>query len=132
MLILHKKESDKMEKEKLPQYVIDEIEKTKNGIIIKNDKPFIIYQMLYKYHDYKLSKKTTEWLRTGKNEEKLIKAIMNGYEVEKEQLYYIKLFDEIWCFFNVSDKGDVIGTNGKYQNEYYQTKFTLEEIKQID
>ncbi|EGO8565716.1 DUF1642 domain-containing protein [Enterococcus faecalis] len=53
-----------------------------------------IGRQLERYYDEEysfLTEKIESWLTVPKNKVKLMSAIDNGYEVEKEQLYYVKL-----------------------------------------
>ncbi|EOG81862.1 hypothetical protein SQ1_03297, partial [Enterococcus faecalis EnGen0211] len=57
-----------------------------------------IGRQLERYYDEEysfLTEKIESWLTVPKNKVKLMSAIDNGYEVEKEQLYYVK-FDILY------------------------------------
>ncbi|MBC1388632.1 DUF1642 domain-containing protein, partial [Listeria innocua] len=54
-----------------------------------------------------------------------------GYEVEKEQLYYVKLIDQATGYLNVRRDG-CKSLNNSVQNDIFKTKFTEAEIKAID
>ncbi|EDN8187241.1 DUF1642 domain-containing protein [Listeria monocytogenes] len=55
----------------------------------------------------------------------------DGYEVEKEPLYYVKLIDQANGYLNV--RGDWCRyMSNNVQNEIFKTKFTESEIKAMD
>ncbi|EAC8158080.1 DUF1642 domain-containing protein [Listeria monocytogenes] len=62
--------------------------------------------------------------------ETLIK-MRNGYEVEKEQLYYVKLIDQATGYLNVRSDG-CKSLNNSVQNDIFKTQFTEADIKAID
>ncbi|WP_322961379.1 DUF1642 domain-containing protein [Listeria monocytogenes] len=73
-----------------------------------------------------------EWLQNNNdNQELLARAWMDGYEVEKEPLYYVRFFDGGLGFLNVYFNG-VRLLSCHLGSEGYKTKFTESEIKNID
>lgn len=70
------------------------------------------------------------------NQWKLLQALEWGYEVEKEQLYYILFgdydtFNNSESFLNL-DRGDnTLFVTGRDEDEDYKTKFTMDEIKSL-
>ncbi|EAE3857490.1 DUF1642 domain-containing protein [Listeria monocytogenes] len=73
------------------------------------------------------------WLiSSADNQELLARAWMDGYEVEKEPLYYIKAIDSYSGYVNLNLKTGTytMSTNGEFDG--YKTKFTESEIKNID
>ena len=119
-----------MEKEKLPQFVIDELKKYDNNIYRYNKERMLLIHDIYEaYIDEEFPKNVDTWLRREENRKKLIRALVNGYEVEKEQLYYVKLID--------SEKGYLNELNGKYflstkHSNIFKVKFTKNKIKEIN
>ncbi|EFR8994881.1 DUF1642 domain-containing protein [Listeria monocytogenes] len=62
--------------------------------------------------------------------ETLIK-MQDGYEIEKEPLYYVKFIDHASAYLNVHyDNHKVVGSNG--ETSEYKTRFTEAEIKTMD
>ncbi|ECJ9371239.1 DUF1642 domain-containing protein [Listeria innocua] len=60
-----------------------------------------------------------------------LNKMRNGYEVEKEPLYYVKLIDQATGYLNV--RNDVRRSmSNSVQNEIFKTKFTESEIKAMD
>ncbi|MBC2134022.1 DUF1642 domain-containing protein [Listeria innocua] len=73
-----------------------------------------------------------EWLQNNNdNQELLARAWMDGYEVEKEPLYYVKLIDQATGYLNVRNDGRRSLSNS-VQNDGFKTKFTESEIKAMD
>ncbi|HGI6637507.1 TPA: DUF1642 domain-containing protein [Listeria monocytogenes] len=73
-----------------------------------------------------------EWLiSSADNQELLARAWLDGYEVEKEPLYYVRFFDGGLGFLNVYFNG-VRLLSCHLGSEGYKTKFTESEIKNID
>ncbi|WP_211088607.1 DUF1642 domain-containing protein [Listeria innocua] len=73
-----------------------------------------------------------EWLQNNNdNQELLARAWMDGYEVEKEPLYYVKLIDQATGYLNVRNDGRRSLSNS-VQNDVFKTKFTESEIKAMD
>ncbi|MBC1378071.1 DUF1642 domain-containing protein [Listeria innocua] len=73
-----------------------------------------------------------EWLQNNNdNQELLARAWLDGYEVEKEPLYYVKLIDQATGYLNVRNDGRRSMSNS-VQNEIFKTKFTESEIKAMD
>lgn len=75
----------------------------------------------------------SKWFKT--NGDLLIDALANGYEVEKEQLYYVKfdiLYLQKYLVKNVETNQFYLSNNEKVVGNYEQVKFTEQEIKSID
>ncbi|EKZ1184356.1 DUF1642 domain-containing protein, partial [Listeria monocytogenes] len=88
---------------------------------------------LLDYEDSDMSAEMYEWLiSSADNQELLARAWLDGYEVEKEPLYYIKAIDSYSGYVNLNLKTGTytMSTNGEFDG--YKTKFTESEIKNID
>ncbi|EAD9070448.1 DUF1642 domain-containing protein [Listeria monocytogenes] len=73
-----------------------------------------------------------EWLQNNNdNQELLARAWMDGYEVEKEPLYYVKLIDQATGYLNVRNDGRR-SLSDSVQNDIFKTQFTEAEIKAMD
>ena len=75
----------------------------------------------------------SKWFKT--NGDLLIDALANGYEVEKEQLYYVKfdiLYLQKYLVKNVETDQFYLSNNEKVVGNYEQVRFTEQEIKAID
>lgn len=98
-----------------------------------------IGRQLERYYDEEysfLTGKIESWLTVPKNKVKLMSAIDNGYEVEKEQLYYVDFMND----GDVHKRLILDHENGKYNIVDWsdnliglvQEIFTEQEIKAID
>ncbi|EKN1418079.1 DUF1642 domain-containing protein [Enterococcus faecalis] len=92
-----------------------------------------IGRQLERYYDEEysfLTEKIESWLTVPKNKVKLMSAIDNGYEVEKQQLYYV--FDTTTKQYLGVDK--VLNKTFwlSSQNSGARTPLTEQEIKAID
>ncbi|HAC2218637.1 TPA_asm: DUF1642 domain-containing protein [Listeria monocytogenes] len=73
------------------------------------------------------------WLiSSADNQELLARAWMDGYEVEKEPLYYIKAIDSYSGYVNLNLKTGTYTMSTNREFDGYKTKFTESEIKNID
>ncbi|EPE9473503.1 DUF1642 domain-containing protein, partial [Listeria monocytogenes] len=73
-----------------------------------------------------------EWLTsTADNQELFARAWLDGYEVEKEPLYYVQLIDHATGYLNVHyDNQKLVGSNDEASE--YKTQFTESEIKAMN
>ncbi|EKM3357806.1 DUF1642 domain-containing protein [Listeria monocytogenes] len=78
-----------------------------------------------------LDRKMRGWLWETSNQELFARAWIEGYEIEKEPLYYVRFFDGGLGFLNVYFNG-VRLLNCHLRSEGYKTKFTESEIKNMD
>ncbi|EAH2476594.1 DUF1642 domain-containing protein [Listeria monocytogenes] len=71
------------------------------------------------------------WLWETSNQELFARAWMDGYEVEKEPLYYVQLIDHATGYLNVHyDNQKLVGSNDEASE--YKTQFTESEIKAMN
>ncbi|WP_270992986.1 DUF1642 domain-containing protein [Listeria seeligeri] len=84
------------------------------------------------YGDSDMPYEMYNWLTfSDENQELFARAWLDGYEVEKEPLYYVKLIDQANGYLNV--RGDWCRyMSNNVQNEIFKTKFTESEIKAMD
>ncbi|EKP1420306.1 DUF1642 domain-containing protein [Listeria monocytogenes] len=86
---------------------------------------------LLDYEDSDMSDEMYEWLiSSADNQELLARAWLDGYEVEKEPLYYVHFLEGIGGYLNMRYDG-LMRTNGKDQDDEYKTQFTEAEIKSM-
>ncbi|EJH0270308.1 DUF1642 domain-containing protein [Listeria monocytogenes] len=72
------------------------------------------------------------WLiSSADNQELLARAWLDGYEVEKEPLYYVKLIDQATGYLNVRNDGRR-SLSDSVQSDIFKTQFTEAEIKAMD
>ncbi|TYT94604.1 DUF1642 domain-containing protein [Listeria monocytogenes] len=109
---------------KVPQCVADWISHR------KQEGYNLIWSISYENND--MPDEVYEWLTsTADNQELFARAWLDGYEVEKEPLYYVKLIDQATGYLNVRNDGRRSMSNS-VQNEIFKTKFTESEIKAMD
>ncbi|MCE8228199.1 DUF1642 domain-containing protein [Listeria monocytogenes] len=79
-----------------------------------------------------LDENVYDWIMENNNEngELLARAWLDGYEVEKEPLYYVHFLEGIGGYLNMRYDG-LMRTNGKDQDDEYKTQFTEAEIKSM-
>ncbi|EPF1982468.1 DUF1642 domain-containing protein [Listeria monocytogenes] len=84
------------------------------------------------YDDSDMPYEMYEWLTsTTDSQEIFARAWLDGYEVKKEPLYYVKLIDNATGYLNVYyDNAKVVGSNDGANG--YKTQFTESEIKAMD
>ncbi|MBC2263730.1 DUF1642 domain-containing protein [Listeria booriae] len=76
------------------------------------------------------SESVGEWI--ANNFAKFISAVLGGYEVEKEPLYYVKFVDSDVGYLNISTKNGTAGVYDFVGTRDCKTQFTESEIKAID
>ncbi|NVS60373.1 DUF1642 domain-containing protein, partial [Listeria monocytogenes] len=87
---------------------------------------------LLDYEDSDMSAEMNDWLSSeDSNQELLMRAWLDGYEVEKEPLYYVKLIQGISGYLNVRNDGMQF-LNSRGQIAELKTRFTEKEIKAMD
>ncbi|HDI3411956.1 DUF1642 domain-containing protein [Listeria monocytogenes] len=108
----------------VPQFVADWISRCKQ-------KGYDLFLSI-DYDDSDMPYEMYNWLTfSDENQEILARAWLDGYEVEKEPLYYVRFFDGGLGFLNVYFNG-VRLLSCHLGSEGYKTKFTESEIKNID
>ncbi|MCV3324955.1 DUF1642 domain-containing protein [Pediococcus pentosaceus] len=124
------KELDEPKKVVIPQFVADWIAEAKSYYINDVDSLGIVYWICNHCTD---TESNYEWLKNIDNQKLLLNAIANGYEVEKESKYYVK----IKCFVS-SDNTLYVNRNnargdffleGKKQTPSFNTTFTKSYLK---
>ncbi|MEB7428367.1 DUF1642 domain-containing protein [Enterococcus faecalis] len=122
-------ELDEPKKVVLPKIADDFIEE---GLSMGSDKVDIIGSAV----SFSSAMPTAEfsmWFK--KHGELLIDALANGYEVEKEPLYYVVfdiLHSQKYLVKNVETNQFYLSNNEKVVGNYEQVRFTEQEIKDID
>ena len=90
---------------------------------------------MWEMYEYEYPK-VFDWVLEDGNDEILMKAFANDYEVEKETLYKVSSNDNssgFWFLTKDNDGKVVIGTNEDYFNsEWESIKLTEKEIKDYD
>lgn len=96
-----------------------------------------IGRQLERYYDEEysfLTEKIESWLTVPKNKVKLMSAIDNGYEVEKEQLYEVVFMEADGERYLLAELGEsYFEIIPESENDGYRSQwFTEQEIKSID
>ncbi|EAG0781827.1 DUF1642 domain-containing protein [Listeria monocytogenes] len=87
---------------------------------------------LLDYEDSDMSAEMYEWLiSSADNQELLARAWLDGYEVEKEPLYYVQLITIFFGYLNVRNDGR-LSLSDSVQNDIFKTQFTEAKIKEMD
>ncbi|AQP59578.1 DUF1642 domain-containing protein [Listeria monocytogenes] len=85
------------------------------------------------YESSCMPEEVTEWMENcHENQELFARAWLDGYEVEQEPLYYVKLGDSGLDYLNVDERTEKKHVSNKEQSPNFRVKFTEKEIKAID
>ncbi|EHO6906640.1 DUF1642 domain-containing protein [Listeria monocytogenes] len=114
---------------KVPQFVADWYEQHRHKL------EYSIWGYIYDWDDQDCESDFYDFMKNDnlKPVETLIK-MKDGYEVEKEPLYYVKFVDANngnKCYLNVRSDG-CKSLNNSVQNDIFKTQFTEAEIKEMD
>ncbi|EAE1530084.1 DUF1642 domain-containing protein [Listeria monocytogenes] len=84
------------------------------------------------YDDSDMPYDIFEWLNpTADNQELFARAWMDGYEVEKEPLYYVRFINNCSGYLNVRND-ERRSLSDSVQNDIFKTQFTEAEIREMD
>ncbi|ELT0464582.1 DUF1642 domain-containing protein [Listeria monocytogenes] len=109
---------------KVPQCVADWISHR------KQEGYNLIWSISYENND--MPDEVYEWLTsTADNQELFARAWLDGYEVEKEPLYWVQLIEGVSGYLNVRNDG-IQFINSSGQTAELKTRFTESEIKAMD
>ncbi|ENI8432026.1 DUF1642 domain-containing protein [Listeria monocytogenes] len=109
---------------KVPQFVADWISRCKQ-------KGYDLSWSI-NYDDSDMPYDIFEWLNpTADNQELFARAWMDGYEVEKEPLYYVQLITNSLGYLNVRNDGRR-SLSDSVQNDIFKTQFTEAKIREMD
>lgn len=109
---------------KVPQFVADWISRR------RQEGYNLIWSISYENND--MPDEMYEWLTsTADNQELFARAWLDGYEVEKEPLYWVQLIEGASGYLNVRNDG-IQFINSSGQTAELKTRFTEKEIKAMD
>ncbi|EAF5273328.1 DUF1642 domain-containing protein [Listeria monocytogenes] len=109
---------------KVPQFVADWISRR------RQEGYNLIWSISYENND--MPDEMYEWLTsTADNQELFARAWLDGYEVEKEPLYYVQLITNSLGYLNVRNDGRR-SLSDSVQNDIFKTQFTEAKIKEMD
>lgn len=130
---------DESEKVIIPQFVADEFDYNKNPYWEVDEARMVAHILRCAFGDEAKPSEFLDWVR--ENPEDYVMAVKNGYEIEREKLYYVKLpntnseSEHLYlaqgnltrdCWFNSRlERLD-------YEADVCKHKFTEQEIKLID
>lgn len=123
-------ELEELERVKIPRFVAEFIDINKrNGALIGN-----VLEPGYP------TKEVEKWLyQSSKHSDHVKKQYLffkawmeDDYEIEEEQLYYVKLYDFVAGYLNLTVESGTYFVADKKQTDAYKTKFTEQEIKAYD
>ncbi|EGO2676764.1 DUF1642 domain-containing protein [Enterococcus faecalis] len=129
------KELEVQEKAIVPKFVAIELDKLKDKYLTLRDLYTGDVNWLNNGTFYLEGKELELAKWVNKNETTFEYAWIHGYEVEKEQLYYVKfdiLYLQKYLVKNVETDQFYLSNNEKVVGNYEQVKFTEQEIKAID
>ncbi|HBB5318404.1 TPA: DUF1642 domain-containing protein [Listeria monocytogenes] len=122
----------KVELVKVPQFAADAIRilKEKRGDDLATSIDYKLYTEQF-VRKWSFDERIRGWLQYASNQELFVRAWMDGYEVEKEPLYYVQLIDHATGYLNVHyDNQKLVGSNDEASE--YKTQFTESEIKAMN
>ncbi|HAA9000832.1 TPA_asm: DUF1642 domain-containing protein [Listeria monocytogenes] len=117
----------KVELVKVPQFVADWIE------YCKKHRWGLSEALEDTYENSCMPEEVMDWFEDCReNQELFARAWLDGYEVEKEPLYYIKVIDSYFGYINLNLKTGAYTTSTNEEPVGFKTKFTEKEIKALD
>mgnify|MGYP001687235110 CR=1 FL=1 len=123
---------DDQPKPVIPKTVADWIEKCKTFDRFHISLTFALQPSVWEANG--LSDETIEWLMDAENQDLFARAWLDGYEVEKEKRYRVKMrgVNKLFCFLSFQ-----VGTNGwifdGYRNtEYVRTHHTRKQLEKAN
>ena len=115
------KSLDEPQKVKVPQLVAEKIE------YFKKSGDWDLFQAM----DYMFGEKEIkEWLEDKDNQETFARAWLDGYEVEEEKRYLVKVKGVVWAYLNYDNINELWNFNRKQDGlavHSYHTRKELEE-----
>ncbi|EAE1481104.1 DUF1642 domain-containing protein [Listeria monocytogenes] len=109
---------------KVPQFVADWISRR------RQEGYNLIWSISYENND--MPDEMYGWLiSSADNQELLARAWLDGYEVEKEPLYWVQLITNSLGYLNVRNDGRR-SLSDSVQNDIFKTQFTEAKIKEMD
>ncbi|MBC3581215.1 DUF1642 domain-containing protein [Listeria monocytogenes] len=118
----------------IPQFVADvlQVQKEKWWWSLSESLDLKVYACTSFVKEYSVDIRIKDWLSLPSNQELFARAWLDGYEVEQEPLYYIKVIDRHFGYINLNLKTGAYTTTTNVESDGFKTKFTEKEIKAID
>ena len=123
-------ELDEPQKVAVPQFVADWIEKCK---VIKKFKASLAYALNSEvWSENNLSDECIDWLYNANNQEIFARAWLDGYEVEEEKRYLVKLkgIKSSECYLNCVGNAKNWIVADKTEHAHILTKHTRKELEE--
>lgn len=119
---------DEPEKVKIPQMVADWIEKCKTFKHFAVSLSFALQPIVWEKNN--LSDKCIDWLMDANNQETFARAWLDGYEVEKEPKYIVKIKGVgFMSFLNHDLQSDLWSINNVDNGKIFKTHHTRKELE---
>ncbi|MBF2563122.1 DUF1642 domain-containing protein [Listeria seeligeri] len=119
---------------KVPKFVADvlQVQKEKWWWSLSESLNLKVYACTSFVKEYSVDIRIKDWLSLPSNQELFARAWLDGYEVEQEPLYYIKVIDSYFGYINLNLKTGAYTTSTNEEPVGFKTKFTEKEIKKLD
>lgn len=123
---------DEPGKVQIPQFVADWIEKCKAFEHFVVSLSFALQPIVWEENN--LSDKCIDWLMDANNQELFARAWLDGYEVEEEKRYLVKMegIETNFNFLNRHRNENYWIFSSKDKNTLYQTHHTRKELEEAD
>lgn len=123
---------DEPQKVKIPQCVADWIEKCKTFKHFVVSLSFALQPIVWEENN--LSDKCIDWLMDANNQNTFARAWLDGYEIEEEKRYLVKMkgIDTNFNFLNRHRNENYWIFSSKDKNTLYQTHHTRKELEEAD
>jgi hypothetical protein len=125
------KQLDEPPKVTIPQLIADWIEQCKNNFGFNLKSAMNINTILHYSDD---SHKVIDWIKVNSNQEAFVRAWLDGYEIEKEKRYLVKVkgMKRVNGCLAINKKLAIwfFGTSGNSNN--YRTHHTRKELEEAD
>lgn len=123
------KQLDEPQKVTIPQFVADWIERLKQ---VKNFIPSLAYALnSVVWSENNLSDECIDWLYSASNQDIFALAWINGYTVEREKRYFVKVkgMEEGYNILNYRTSADKWFFSGETEPLDYRTKHTHKQLE---
>ena len=121
---------EELDKVKIPRFVADWVEENRDSY---SEKHKLISRFLSSVKHSVKTQDCYQWSKTEGNMDKFMEALVNGYEIEKEPLFYAKvkghelLRDKDNMYWNYAEDDCELGILDNSEIGSYKTKFTRQQ-----
>lgn len=126
------KQLDEPQKPVVPQFVVDWIKYCKNTNVTTTRALLVGEVDFYNYANQKDLSRLTDFFSDGKNQEIFARAWLDGYEVEEEKRYLVKVkgVNEYGCYLNKGSLSKEYFLESKAEIGGCRTKHTRKELEE--